>query len=93
MKYRDIPWGVALAVLPGKIIGCFVLNPLSWVEKRFETIAKSIFIIAVLFTLFGLILVCVNAVMDGAFMNVISRAVEESKSVSETYLSRPDLRH
>lgn len=27
VKYRDIPWSVALAVLPGKIIGTFFIKP------------------------------------------------------------------
>ena len=30
LKYRDIPWPIAIAVLPGKIIGTFILNPLAW---------------------------------------------------------------
>jgi len=28
MKYRDIPWSIAFAVLPGKIIGIFFARPL-----------------------------------------------------------------
>jgi len=27
VKYRDIPWGVAFGVLPGKIIGTFFIKP------------------------------------------------------------------
>lgn len=41
MKYRDIPWGVALTVLPGKIIGSLIIKP----AKKFENNWKSILLL------------------------------------------------
>ncbi len=34
MLYRDVPWPVAIAVLPGKIIGTFILNPINYFRRN-----------------------------------------------------------
>ena len=30
VRFRDIPWPMAIAVLPGKIIGTFIIKPILW---------------------------------------------------------------
>lgn len=34
MKYRDIPWRVAIGVLPGKIIGSFIIRPYVFLDSK-----------------------------------------------------------
>lgn len=36
MKYRDVPWMVALTVLPGKIIGTFFIKPPIYLKRNFK---------------------------------------------------------
>ena len=42
VPYRDIPWGVAFAVLPGKIIGTFILKPASFIYSLYKQIPRDI---------------------------------------------------
>lgn len=45
LKYRDIPWPVAIGVLPGKIIGTFLIKP--WLKFR-RTWKRAVRILLVL---------------------------------------------
>ena len=41
MKYRDIPWMVALTVLPGKIIGTFFIKPPIYLKINFKRLFRK----------------------------------------------------
>lgn len=41
LKYRDIPWRVALGVLPGKLIGSFFIKPYIKFMYRWRNIISS----------------------------------------------------
>jgi hypothetical protein len=62
MKYRDIPWSVAIGVLPGKIVGTLFIKP--WIRlkrnngrvaivwlRRLCVLLLALVILAVIFTL------------------------------------------
>ena len=53
VKYRDIPWGVALSVLPGKIIGTWFIKPgitfrCNWRDILMRWLKKLLILVAVL---------------------------------------------
>ena len=62
LKYRDIPWPVALGVLPGKIIGTLFIKPLERLSRnaglrarvwlsRFCTVLMVMVVAAVIFVI------------------------------------------
>jgi hypothetical protein len=61
VRYREIPWGVAICVLPGKVIGRCVLDPVLHVKKYPVRILKKIarFIVVV----FVLVALCTCGVL------------------------------
>lgn len=74
VRYRDIPWGVALTVLPGKIIGTFIIKPVNRFRNNWKKILirwgkRILFVFAVLVVIamfFGLL----NAITGGEFSRV-----------------------
>lgn len=80
MKYRDIPWGVALTVLPGKIIGSLIIKP----AKKFENNWKSILLLWIKCFAFILVLIIVSVaivilvdllVNDGTYYTILSETL------------------
>ena len=41
MKYRDVPWAVALTLLPGKIIGTFCIKPPIYIKSNFSRLLRK----------------------------------------------------
>lgn len=41
MKYRDIPWSVALTLLPGKIIGTLFIKPPIYLRRNFNRLLRK----------------------------------------------------
>jgi hypothetical protein len=73
--YRDLPWSVALGVLPGKIIGTFIFKPIerlrfNWKQRLRRFFIKLLWasIILSLTICFGLL---INELTDGAFFGWI----------------------
>ena len=76
VKYRDLPWSVAFGVLPGKIIGHFILKPVHWViHHPHKTLSFLLFTLLGI-SLTGLILVLANIAVDGAVAALVNRWLE-----------------
>ena len=73
MRYRDIPWGVALAVLPGKIIGCWIFRPMEWFERKWKRIllkiGKFLLISLMVCIVIGCLFVLIDKTTNGDFFN------------------------
>lgn len=71
MKYRDIPWRVAIGVLPGKVIGSFIINPYvflnskRWVRHVIATLKLMSVITILAVILIAFVAVIVDALTDG----------------------------
>jgi len=61
VRFRDIPWPMAIAVLPGKIIGTFIIKPILWFkDDPFNASLKSCLGVAI-----GLLIFISAAMLDG----------------------------
>jgi hypothetical protein len=69
LKYRDIPWSVALAALPGKIIGTFFIKPWLRFKRDYRRILHNWMmnatVCAVVLLVIALIMTLVNIGTDG----------------------------
>ena len=41
LRYREIPWGVAICVLPGKVLGRFVVDPIEYCAKYWRRLLRK----------------------------------------------------
>ena len=84
VRYRDIPWFVAIGVLPGKIIGTFFIKP--WLKFRRDW--KSI---TLRWTERFFLLIMALAIIGGAFVLVnhltkggVERMFLDAKTMTQT---------
>ena len=73
VKYRDIPWPVAISVLPGKIIGAWIIDPAlnfiqNWKRILFRWFKLWAVILLAMFT-FSVILAAADALFEGAIFD------------------------
>jgi len=77
LKYRDIPWLVALGVLPGKIIGTFLIKPFLKLTFNDGYLAKvwltRLLVVSLVFVVGGLFLALVDYATDGAVTASLSQ--------------------
>jgi len=71
LRYRDIPWGVAFCVLPGKIIGRCVIDPcvrfsVSWKRIMMRWLQRLL-IFTIVIVVVGLLLFGIDALTQGEF--------------------------
>lgn len=85
LKYRDLPWSTAVCVLPGKIIGTFIIKPFLYIKEdpmnlimRFAITSLFLLLVAFLMTF---LLIGVDAVTGGDVG--IIKAYHEYKHKSE----------
>ena len=73
LKYRDIPWGVAIGVLPGKIIGTFIIRPALNLKRNWKYILRKWLgrLLAVAVVIF--VLVFVGMILEAASEGGLSR--------------------
>ena len=86
LKYRDIPWGVALGVLPGKIIGTFFIKPWmraarDWGYTVRRWISRLIFTLLILMMI-ALILGLIDTATDGGLILRISEFLEMASTAT-----------
>ena len=85
VPYRDIPWGVAFCVLPGKIIGRCILDPIHNFVRNWKSIlAKwAMRFIAIMIVLIVLILLTMlaNTLTDGAFLKWIFNGLHDIRDL------------
>lgn len=84
MKYRDIPWGVALGVLPGKVIGSVFIKPYLKRRPWKRTImkwAKRTLITLVVVILILILCVAVDQLSGGVFIAWILSLLNNVKAV------------
>ena len=72
MRYRDIPWGVALAVLPGKMIGSLIINPVirfgnNWSEILLRWLKRLVLLLLII-VFFGMLIMVADIITDGRFV-------------------------
>lgn len=80
VRYRDIPWSVAIGVLPGKIIGTFCIKPFHKVKRN---VMKYVFrFLYMLATVIVLICAAVLAdkLTDGQFFAWILHLINQVQS-------------
>jgi len=81
LKYRDVPWGVALAVLPGKIIGKFIINPFEYTTRNWKQMLVSglegILLAAVGLVIIVAVLSFVEIFTDGAISRIFEDTIKE----------------
>lgn len=87
MRYRDIPWGVAVCVLPGKIIGRCIIHPIQYVKRYPMRILKKIgkFLMVCLITVVicAVATVLVDRLTDGDFGNWIRVEILHTEPVHQ----------
>jgi len=75
LKYRDIPWSVAIGVLPGKIIGTFLIKPWLRFKRNWQrTVVRwltgfMVTIIALMLVL--LLMTLLDTVTDGSVQKLL----------------------
>ena len=69
IKYRDIPWPVAIGVLPGKIIGTFLIKPWFRLKRNWKSIAirwlNRLLFLAVMTVVLFFIVMVVESTTEG----------------------------
>lgn len=64
LRYRDIPWGVALTVLPGKIIGRLIIAPVFHIAENWKRIlikiSKTIGTISLILLVLGVVITLID---------------------------------
>ena len=69
MKYRDVPWSVALGCLLGKILFTLTFKWMIWVEKNWRRIlwkiGKLSFIVFIILLIATMALLLANKLTDG----------------------------
>ena len=84
LRYRDVPWFVAIGVLPGKIIGTFFIKP--WLKFKRDwknTIVRwceRFFLLVVILVVMGGVLALTNHLTKGG----IDRIFSDIKAMTET---------
>jgi len=71
MKYRDIPWIVAICVLPGKIIGTFIIKPVNefrynW-KRTLIRCAEILMIALVIAFVMALLFMLIESLTENSF--------------------------
>lgn len=76
IKYRDIPWSVALYVLPAKIVGTLVGKPIDFLKREdaLLKIARGF----VIFLLAIAVAICAFLAVDLLFDKKFSQAIHEA---------------
>ena len=64
LKYRDVPWSVAFGVLPGKIIGTFLIKPVEKFKRNWEVILHKWLTRLLIIVLLAMMVVAVWALFD-----------------------------
>ena len=72
VQYRDVPWGVAICVLPGKIIGGCILDPIHNFVRDWKRIlakwAKGFIIVMIVSIVLVLLTMLADTLTNGAFL-------------------------
>jgi len=81
VRYRDIPWFVAIGVLPGKIIGTFFIKPWLRFRRNWKSITRRwverFALLCMVLAIVGAVLGLVNHLTDG-------RLILEMEAVIQT---------
>ena len=75
MRYRDVPWPVALAVLPGKVIGTFILRPVFYIKRRWKKILSNIVSVMAVLGFSTAIYLFIDWMTDRALTEVVMRFI------------------
>ena len=71
VRYRDIPWGVAICVLPGKIIGRCIIEPVSHFIKNWKRVllrlGRKLLIISMVIGCIVGLSILIDQLTDGSF--------------------------
>jgi len=71
IKYRDIPWGVALGVLPGKIIGTLFIKPGITFRRDWKYIltraGRKLLILCMIIIVIGMLAMAAENLSGGTF--------------------------
>jgi len=76
LKYRDIPWGVALTVLPGKIIGKFIIVPVEYVILKRRRLLRILLITMITSVVIFMALTFVDMMTDRKLFAFIGKIYE-----------------
>lgn len=97
MRYRDIPWGVAVCVLPGKIIGRCIIHPFRYVSKYpmriLSKIGKFLLVVAITMIIFGIVVVLADRLTDGDFGNWIRVEIMHTEPVLKPEPEKAKVEH
>jgi len=76
LKYRDIPWGVALTVLTGKIIGKFIIVPVEYVILKRRRLLRILLITMITSVVIFMALTFVDMMTDRKLFAFIGKIYE-----------------
>jgi len=76
VKYRDIPWPVAIGVLPGKIIGAWMIDPALNFKQNWKRILFRWFKLWSVIILIMFVILVLFAAADTLFDGVLSDWLE-----------------
>lgn len=84
VRYRDIPWFVALGVLPGKIIGTFFIKPWLKFKRDWKSITlrwtERAALLLIILVVMGGVFTLANHLTDGG----VERMFSDIQAMTET---------
>jgi len=93
LKYRDIPWGVALGVLPGKIIGALFINPFIRLKRNRAYRAKvwfsRLFVTLLVLVVVAIVFLVADQVTQGAVTARLDQTLDWWMSINQSIPAAP----